>query len=515
MRNVSLQDLTPSIEIDAGIIEGEIDERIYGHFVENMARSLYGGILENEKPGRINGPWKLREDLVLAAKKMKPTVVRWPGGLYADGYNWRDGIGPMDSRPLRINRYWSRYGPFTRVLDPHHFGSHEYMEFVDKLGTCPYINVNFGTGTASEASCWVEYMNGSKDTIEGARRAEYGREEPWNVPIWGIGNEMYGFWSLGNLKAREYADKYSEFACEMMQKDENLEFVAVGSDHYFNKTWNKDVLLHAKEKIDLLSIHIYLPGSERAPEVIASRLIRGSAGIYKAIVAAPLEIERRLKECVEDIGSVFGEEGPAIALDEWNLWWLPQQLLAPRWSLRDALFVCGVFHALHRLSKRVKMANIAQMVNVLGVMVAAGGRFYRTSIYYPFVMYANLTEKKRVRVDVRCGSFSSPRLGGVPPMKIVPYLDCSATLSEDGGSLSLFVINRNAEEDIETEVGIKGFEPRGDVGIHCLDAPDVDSVNYFGRDELVSIKSFNLDAGEVLPKYRFPAHSATAIVFQK
>lgn len=503
-----------SIVVDASRDLGEIDSGIYGHFIENMARCIYGGLLKNEKPGHARGPWSLREGLVETVRKINPPVIRWPGGLYADGYYWREGIGPVQDRPLRRNRYWSRYGPLTRVLDPNAFGSDEYMSLVEEVGSEPYVNVNFGTGSAMEAARWVEYMNGPGDTVEGRRRAENGREKPWGVRTWGIGNEIYGLWALGHSRPYEYGKRYLEFRGAMEEVDEGLTYVAVGADHYLSKGWNREMLSAAGDRVDLLSVHIYLPGMERMAGVCYSRIRRGSSGVYRAIVASPLEIERRLLEAEEDINGVMGlDSGIGVALDEWNLWWNPVQLLVPRWTLRDALFVCGVFHAMHRLSRFVKMANIAQLVNVLGVLSASGDRFYRSSVYYPFLMYCRLAGPERVTTECRCDEFSAPRLGGIPSIADVPVLDCSATLSGDGKTLTLFVINRHMSEGVEAGVSIKGFGAGSTVEVHCLNGPAPDSYNWYGKDEEVSITSSMPETGEVLPNYTFPAHSVTALVF--
>jgi len=507
--------LKTSIKVVPGAVAGRIDRRIYGHFIENMARCIYGGLMRNLRPGDPRGPWKLREDIVAMAKALDPPVVRWPGGLYADGYDWTDGIGPLESRPLNRNRYWSRFGPFTRVLDPNAFGTHEYMSLVDELGTEPYVNVNFGTGSPEKAAAWVEYMNGAATTAEGGRRASSGQEEPWGVKTWGIGNEIYGLWALGHTKARDYARRYLKFKKAMEEVDPGLEYVAVGADHYFNKTWNREVLSVAAGDMDLLAVHVYLPGMERMAGVYATLARRGSSGLYKSIVAAPIEYERRLRLACGDIEAVAGKGSPVgITFDEWNLHWRPDQLLFPRWKLRDALFACGVFHSLHRLSGTVKMANVAQLVNVLGLITTLGDRACRTAMYYPFLMYSRLAQPVSVRTDVVCGSFESPRAGGIPPMTNVPVLDCSATSSEDGRTVNLFVINRDPDEAVACGIEIEGFSPVGDVEVHCLNGPSAEAVNTYSDDEIVSVSEGRVEAGTVLPRYSFPAHSATALVFR-
>ncbi len=502
------------IRVDAGRVEARIDRRVYGHFIENMARCIYDGLLRNTHPGDPRGPWSLRGEIVEHVRELMPPVIRWPGGLYADGYNWRDGIGPARARPLSRNRYWSRYGPATRVLDPNVFGSDEYMELMNELGAEPYVNVNFGTGSAAEAARWVEYMNGDPGTIEGSRRGSYGREKPWGVRTWGIGNEMYGMWALGHLPPREYAARYLEFKRAMEDVDPGLEFVAVGADHYFNKSWNREVLSVAAEDIDMLSLHVYLPGMERLLGVGAARLKGGSAALYKAIVASPIEFERRLRETADDISDVAGEDTKVgIAFDEWNLWWSPDQLMLPRWKLRDALFACGVFNALHRLAGRVRMANVAQLVNVLGLITTWGDRICRTALYHSFYMYSRLAEPKALGIEVATGSFESPRVGGIPAMTNVPLLDCSATGGENGERVVLFVVNRDPREDIECFIEMEGFSPSDRVEVHRLEGPSIDAVNTFKDDGVVRVSERVLEVSRVLPRCVMPAHSATALVF--
>lgn len=504
--------MTNRIKIEAGQVLGQIDRRIYGHFVENMARCTYDGLLRNQRPGDPRGPWKLRDDIVEMTRALEPPVVRWPGGLYADGYNWRDGTGSLEARPMRRNRYWSRYGPLTRVLDPNAFGTHEFMSLVGELGADAYINVNFGTGSAMEAARWVEYVNGQTSTVEGARRAEYGRTDPWDAHTWGIGNEMYGIWALGHLPAGDYARRFLEFKGAMQEVDEGLEYVAVGCDHYFNKSWNSDVLSVAGDEVDLLALHVYLPGMERLAGVKAAQLRGGSSAMYKAIVASPVEYERRLRQMSDDIESVMGaDSGVGIAFDEWNLWWSPDQLLLPRWKLRDALFACGVFHAMHRLSEKVRMANVAQLVNVLGLITTRGDRACRTALYHAFLLYSRLAQPERVSSIVACDSFESPRVGGIPAMTNVPELDCSVTRSADAKSLTIFVINRNPQDDVDCKIDISGFSPSGTAEVHCLSGPSVDSRNTFADDEIVRVRERTADLSEVLPSCRFAAHSATAI----
>lgn len=504
------------IEVDARVVTGEINPAIYGHFIENMARCIYGGLLRNERPGDPRGPWRLNGEVVEMIRALGPPVIRWPGGNYVEGYHWRDGVGPLAARPLNRNRYWSHLGPLTRVLDSHAFGSDEFMALVDELQAEPYVNVNVGTGTPEEAANWVEYMNRPADTVGGSMRASYGREKPYGVRLWGIGNEMYGAWTLGHRGAREYAARYKEYRRAMGEVDGNLRCVAVGAPPFLGEDWNKQVLEVAGDSIDLLSIHIYLPSLETAPLVAVQRRVGGAAGMYGSIVAAPVECENILASAARDIDTVMGaDSGVGIALDEWNLWWKPSQILVPRWTLRDALFACGMFHVFHRNSSFLKMANASMLINVMGLIRVSGARVYRTALYYPFLMYGRLAGSLNLGVRVDCGSFDTRRLGRIPPMRDVPVLDCSATMSSDGSSITIFVINRHMTEDIEAELMLDGFEPAPEAEVHCLNGPDALSENSHDSDEVVCIRETRSDSGDVLPRYTFPAHSVTALVFRR
>jgi alpha-N-arabinofuranosidase len=505
-----------SVEVDARTVESEIDERVYGHFIENMARCIYGGLLRNERPGDPRGPWRLNEEVVRMAKALRPSVLRWPGGNYAEGYHWRDGIGPVAARPLNRNRYWSHFGPPTRVLDPHAFGTDEFLALVETLEAEPYVNVNVGTGSPDEAAHWVEYMNGPSDTIGGSLRASYGREQPYGVRLWGIGNEMYGPWTLGHRGPREYAARYLEYRGAMGAVDGNLRCVAVGAEPFYGEAWNREVLEVAGDRIDMLSIHIYLPSLETAPLVAVQRRLGGPAGMYGAIVASPIECERKLACAARDIETVMGAgSGIGVALDEWNLWWKPSQVLVPRWTLRDALFACGMFHVFHRNSSYLKMANASMLINVMGLIRVSGPRVFRTAMYYPFLMYARLAGSRSVVARVACGTFDSRRLGRIPPIDGVPIIDCSATLSSDGSEIVVFVLNRHMTEDIDVDLELLGFEPVGEVEVHCLNGPDALSENSIEDDEVVSVRENRVDTGDILPRYKFPAHSATAFVFKR
>ncbi len=505
-----------AIEVDTRVVTGVINPAIYGHFIENMARCIYGGLLRNERPGDPRGPWRLNGEVVEMIRALDPPVIRWPGGNYVEGYHWRDGVGPLSTRPLNRNRYWSHFGPSTRVLDCHAFGSDEYMALVRDLNAEPYINVNVGTGSPEEAANWVEYMNGPARTIGGALRASYGREQPYGVRLWGIGNEMYGPWTMGHRGAREYAGRYLEYRRAMREVDPGLKSVAVGAEPAFGKKWNTQVLEVAGQEIDLLSIHIYLPTLETAPLVAAQRRIGGPARMYGAIVATPLECERKLQIAARDIKAVMGaDSGVGVALDEWNLWWKPSQVLIPRWTLRDALFTCGMFHVFHRNSGFLKMANASMLINVMGLIRVSGGRAYRTALYYPFLMYRRLAGCRTVALRLECGSFDSRRLGRIPMMRDVPLLDCSATLSSDAASMTIFSINRHMTDDIEAEIRLDGFEPSGEVEVHSLNGTDPLSENSYENDEVVSVREVRIDPGDVLPRCTFPAHSVTALVFRR
>lgn len=444
--------------------------------------TLWVGCLSLMPADNIDG---MRRDVIEAIKRIKPPLIRWPGGNMVSGYHWEDGIGPRDKRMPRWERAWNAW-------EWNDFGTDEFIRFCRLVGTEPYICVNAGEGQADEAARWVEYCNGAPDTPYGKLRAANGHPEPYRVKYWGIGNEMYGEWQLGHLDATKYALKSIEFARAMKAVDPSIVLVGVGVDNDSYGNWNSTVSQIAGAYYDYISVHYY-----KGPRVKDPRELT-----YINILCASPEIEKMLSATYDVVARNTSKKLP-LAFDEWNIW-LPHGLDSSMYALRDGLFAAGVFHALHRLSDRVTMANLAQLVNVLGALQTNMTSVVETPIFKAFELYANLCQEDRVKIYTDCEHFDTPA-------GRMPVLDVSATISKDRSKLVLAVINRDPVADHPANIKITGFTPAPQIELAVLNGPDAYSVNDFTNPDRVRITRYRSTIDLSRP-YTFPAHSVTIMV---
>lgn len=466
---------------------GEIDPKIYGHFIEHLGRCIYGGIWvgENSKIPNLRG---LRLDVLNAVKAINPPIIRWPGGCFADGYHWKDGIGPRNKRPVRPNLAWGG-------IESNQFGTDEFIDFCREVGAEAYITVNVGSGSPQEAAEWVEYCNGGLNTTYGRLRAEYGHPEPYGVKYWGIGNELYGSWEIGHMDADTYARKVIEFAEAMRKVDPSIKIIAVG---WFwggseGEYWNRKVLEVAGDHIDYLSLHTYCWKPEYTD--------------YFAIVNYPLNVEYELKETVNLINSVLKKKPGKeikIALDEWGVWYAnATDGLMQSVRLCDGLMAAGMFHVFHRLCNNVTMANFAQLVNALPAIVTNDrGEMYVNPIYLAFKLYRHNTGKITLKTLTKGVSIN--------------ILDVSATIDEEGNFLYLAVINKDPNKKVNATIILKDFKPKSMCKESHLNGPDIFSKNDFKSPDVVKIttKYVTLNISNGIFKYTFEPHSATILVLE-
>jgi len=511
------------IIIDAQDDAKEIDPNIYGHFIENLGMCIYGGVWEDDpQVPVVHGG--IRTDVVDQMNGIQPSVVRWPGGCFSDGYHWRDGIS--SSRPIKPNLAWG----FMNILDPrigpddpNTFGTDEFIEFVREISAEPYINVNFGTGTVEEAAAWVAYCNAgvTNTTSIGLdkdgkdwKTADYwaldrqnnGSTQPYGVKYWGIANEIYGSHELGHTDSTSYGNRFIEFHNKMSAVDPSIKLVAVGSD----ETWNRTVLEIAGDYIDYLSIHAYYSG------VFESMVsgVHDNEENYYSILSAPIVLENYIKSVGETIKDVTGSNDLKIALDEWNLWWNYQQLIHSEYSLRDGLFAALVFNVLHRNADIVGMANLAQMVNTIGMLNTNETDIFATPIYHAFKLYTEHALELAIDSQVETDFYDSEKLGNIPEINSVPFLDCSATTNIDRSRLALIVVNRHYEEDMMTEIQVQNFQSRVNLDIWELNSGSPnDRNNYEDKNRVkISQKTPRVVSSKFI--YTFPAHSVTALILR-
>ncbi|MEM2929445.1 MAG: alpha-L-arabinofuranosidase C-terminal domain-containing protein [Thermoproteota archaeon] len=457
--------------VDATTPVGALSERCYGQFVEHLGECIYGGILVS-RSSKIPNEKGYRLDVLHAIRDLNPLLVRWPGGNFASGYHWEDGVGPVSHRPRRFDMAW-------RAEEPNFFGTDEFIEWCRLIGAEPLIVVNAGNGTPEEAARWVEYCNLNGGTCHASLRRKYGHEEPYNVKLWGIGNELYGEWQIGSCKdGDECARRTLEFANEMRKVDPSIELVAVGCE---DPEWNIEMVKGAGKCFDYLSVHYYAPGNKP----------------YKELVAVPVYIEQMLGNVyglVEATRRKYGiKHEIKIAFDEWNVWYpeAREPLFTQVTRVRDAVFTGGILNTLQRLCNIVPISNFAQTVNVLPLIIAASdGRMILTPQYFVFKMYSDNKGVHVLRTLADSELYVHSEAGGY-----VPYVDASATVSKDGGTIYLYVLNRSENEDVELQVDFKGFTPKSGVQ-QFISGESAEDRNTLEEPDRVRIEQARIEASD-------------------
>ncbi|NVM52438.1 MAG: hypothetical protein HWN66_01960 [Candidatus Helarchaeota archaeon] len=495
------------IIIDTEIIQEEIDPFIYGNFIEVLGKCIYGGIWDeyNENISLIHGG--IRQDVLDEIRALKVTILRWPGGCFSDVYEWKEGIGPPDQRKIQSNKHWHWFGPRIGPKHDNHFGSDEFMLLIKEIAAEPYININFGSGTIEEATQWVEYMNGDENTEYGAQRSKNGHPKPYNVKIWGIGNEIYQASETGCTSAKNYAKKYLQFVQAMRKVDPSLKFVAVGAG-FTQPQWNRTVLEIAGEHIDYLSLHVYIPG------FFLTSLSNSVRDFYN-IIAGAFEIERRIKWVEDSIRKVMGESKKIpIALDEWGAIWNVRQHTEGYYTLRDGLFAASLFEILHKNANSVKMANFAQLVNVVPMIVTSSTDLYHNPIYLAAQFFSNYAETFLVSSKVTCDTRQISPYGNISETKI-SYLGVSVTINKEKDRLVIIGINRHHAHDLTTSISISNFDPDSFSHIYELNGPHHSAFNNFDKKDEVKIEKKQFKSASNHFNYTFPAHSVTALILRK
>ncbi len=475
------------IRIDPRAVIGRIDPNIYGMFIEHLGRCIYGGVFE--EGSRLSDAEGYRLDVLKACQRLAPPILRWPGGNFVSGYHWEDGIGPRDERPRKFDLAWF-------AEESNRFGTDEFLGLCRRLNAQPYICANSGSGAIDEAAAWVEYCNGWTNTHYANLRRRGGNTVPFKVPYWGLGNEVYGAWQIGHLSAEDYAKQALEMAKVMRWTDPDIRLVSCGLGR---EEWDLPVLERLKGHAEYFSVHCYV-GSED----------------YYHNVSAVTAMEDILERTERSICAVYGVADAAlapirIAVDEWNVWYRErdnQRLTAAKieeaYDLSDALTVATFIHLFQRRCRTVTMANLAQMVNVIAPILTSPDGVLLQSIYHPLVLLRHHSGTLALRVEAECDAIPADRTGS----RAAPYLDVAASLSEDGRTLYLSVVNRHESDAIEAPLVIAGAAGRWQRG-WVVNGPDVHARNTFAEPDLVACRSAALPGPE--GAYTFPAHSHTVL----
>src|SRR6202451_3092182 len=388
------------IKIDFDRQIGKIDRNIYGNFIEHLGRCIYGGIYEEGSP--LSDSDGFRKDVLEAARGLNIPLLRWPGGNFSSGYNWKDGIGPKDSRPRRWDTAW-------QAEESNRFGTDEFMQYCRKLGSEPYITVNMGTGTMQDAADWVEYCNGTMNTAWANLRRKNGHPEPYNVKYWGLGNEIYGVWQAGHKSVDEYGPLALEFAKMMRWVDPSIKLVACGGP---TTDWNREALQNLVEVVYYISLHHYGGSMDNAKEAHDDTSLERQIQVLDAVITTVMANTEK-------------KERVMIAADEWNIWfrsWFKRNddhKLEEVYNLRDALWASSALNIFHRNCRTVQMADLAQLVNVIAPIMANPTGIVLQTTYFPLQLYSTHCGNVALDALVRSDTF--------PDMPDTPYLDVSAT----------------------------------------------------------------------------------------
>lgn len=439
--------LTSTLTLHPQFALSPVDPRLFGGFAEHLGRHIYEGIYEPTHPTADEQGF--RQDVIDLVRELNMPVMRYPGGNFVSGYNWEDGVGPREQRPARLDLAW-------QTTESNQFGTNEFVDWCRKVGSEPLLAVNLGTRGAEEARNLVEYCNHPSGTAYSDLRRSHGYEQPHGVKLWCLGNEMDGPWQMGHKTATEYGRIACEAAKLMKWTDPSAQMVACGSSGRGMSSfgaWELEVLDHTFDQVEYLSIHTYLGNSEHdTPSFLAKPdamgdFIEESVALCDA-VAAKRKSRKRIM----------------LSFDEWNVWYhshghdkpapwsVAPHLLEDAYTFEDALCVGGMLIELLNHADRVKIACLAQVVNVIGaIMTEAGGPAWRQTIFHPFAMASAKGRGTVLQALVDSPVYDSRERQGAP------YLKLSAVHQPETGGLTLFALNRSLDEPLQVEADLRAF----------------------------------------------------------
>jgi len=462
------------IYVDTRRTIAPIDRNLFGSFLEHLGRAIYEGIYD---PGsKLSDGNGFRTDVMKAVRDMGVPIIRYPGGNFVSGYSWLDGIGPRQERPRVLDKAWNS-------LNTNQFGTDEFMSWCRAVGTLPLMGLNLGTGTPEEAAALVEYCNVEKGTRWSDLRRKNGAAEPYKVQHWCLGNEMDGPWQIGHVPAKEYGLKAADAARQMRDVDAGLKLVACGSSGPGMPTyleWDREVLEQCYEYVDALSLHRYFTNTQEETG--------GDSGKFLAL---NLSMDRQIEETLAVCDMVQGRKRSAkklwLSFDEWNVWYRERSaesmnghrteaphLLEEIYNLEDALLVGGLLNTLMRHADRVKIACLAQLVNVIApIMTNANGMFLQT-IAYPYSWALQYARGSVLEVQVE-----SPSRYEVAGMGQVSHLDVAGSFNKDDGKIALFLLNRDLSKPRQVEINWEGAAGARPLASWVLTGDDLKAVNSF------------------------------------
>jgi alpha-N-arabinofuranosidase len=495
-----------TVYVDTRRTIAPLDRNLFGSFLEHLGRAIYEGIYEpGSKLSDANG---FRKDVLSEIRQLGVPIIRYPGGNFVSGYNWLDGVGPKQNRVVQLDKAWD-------TIESNQFGTNEFMAWCKAAGTEPLMGLNLGTGTPEEAAALVEYCNVDKGTYWSDLRRQHGVADPWNVKHWCLGNEMDGPWQIGHMSATEYGTKAADAARQMRYVDPALQLVACGSSGPLMRTyleWDREVLEQCYDYVDAISLHRYFGNNER-----------DSGGDTAKYLALNLSMERQIAETLAVCDLVRGHKRSPkklwLSFDEWNVWYRTTggddvnghrkqapHLLEEVYNLEDALLVGGLLNSLLRHADRVKIACLAQLVNVIAPIMTNESGMFRQTIYYPYSWALQFAKGAVLNLLVESSTYD---VAGMDP---VPHVDVSGSLDRSDGKLSLFILNRDLSKEREVEAVWEDAAPARPIIASLLTGDDLKAANSFSAPQRVAPQPFTVPAvSGGRTKFRVPARSYTVI----
>lgn len=509
---------TTRIIIDSTREVGPIDHHLFGSFLEHLGRAIYEGIYDpDSKFADQNG---FRTDVMKEVRDLGVPIIRYPGGNFVSGYHWLDGVGPKKNRPTVLDRAWN-------TLETNQFGTNEFITWARLVGTEPMFGLNFGTGSAEDAAALVEYCNLPGGTKWSELRRSHGYAVPHGVKYWCVGNEMDGPWQIGHVPAREYGIKATDAARQMRAIDPSIKLIACGSSGPFMPSyidWDRTVLEECYDEVDGISLHRYWGNNEET---------NNDSQTY---LAMNLAMDRQIQEITAVCDTVRAQKRSSkelfLSFDEWNVWYRARtgdavdghgkaapHLLEEPYNLEDALLVGGLANSLIRHADRVKVACLAQLVNVIAPIMTNKDGILRQTIYYPYAWALRHARGRSLSIVPEGPGNEVASLGrpseaiGLPSRGFgeVQYLDIAVTLNPETNTASLLVLNRDLEKAHDLEIVWHDLTPTSVTTFETITGADLKATNTFTEPNRVGPQKLEKPSIGSHMSVRLPAHSYSVL----
>jgi alpha-N-arabinofuranosidase len=494
--------------------KADLDRRLFGSFLEHLGRAVYTGVYDPKSP--LADKQGFRTDVITQVKGLNVPVMRYPGGNFVSGYNWLDGVGPKDKRPTVLERAWNS-------LEPNQFGTNEFIDWCRLVNTDPLLGFNLGTATPEMAVAYVEYCNVESGTKWSELRKSHGYAKAHNVRQWCMGNEMDGPWQMGHMSAREYGRKARDSAHQIRVIDPTLQLIACGSSNTIMPTylvWDREVLEECYDQVDAISLHNYY-GNTR-------ELTGNSTPRY---LAMNLDMERQIHEiaavCDYVQGLLKSPKRLWLSFDEWNVWYRARtgdavnghrafapKLLEEVYNLEDALLVGGFINSLIRQSDRVRVACLAQILNVIAPLVTNETGVLRQSIFYPYAWALQYAKGRVLDLEVAGETYPIAAAGlraDFARDDQVPFVDVVVTVDQPNKTACVLMLNRDLENPRDLNLEWRDPTPTRVIACETLTGPDLHAFNTFDKPKQVVPAPLDPPAAGARMTFKLPPRSYSVV----